>query len=368
MVQASEVRKSPRFRVTLQVQITGVDEAAVLRSGDISSTGLFLEIDHDVGRIGSMQRLEIRADDGSCSVILLARVVRIASVEDFWKGRTVAGVALQFMFVEEPGLDILRNTARPANESATLRGLLKYLVKKDAAKHGIEVQSWRGTVRTQQGEQAAELHEVSPRGMAIETDYPVEIGQVIRVEMPALADASRSSFAGQVTSCEPMRAKLGRSERYRVVVRFEAADGTGESEPAGESIDAAFEALLHAVTSLAPPPDFASRVRHLAGELSRISLISVITLCQIERVTGSLLLKNGTSSIRAFLQNGELIDALVAGRDVDPRAAMKEVIGWSDGTFEVEFEQVVRPNRIGLPTSALLFDLAREMDEASRKG
>jgi hypothetical protein len=370
-VSANEVRKSPRFRATLRVHITGVDDRSVLRAGDISSTGLFLEIDHDVGAIGSMQRVQLSAEDGSCPVIVLARVVRIASVEDFWKGRTVAGVALQFMFVEEPSVDAAdagSNTARPANESATLQGLLKYLVKRDAAKHGLEVQSWRGTVSSQQGEQPAELHQVSPRGMAIETDYPVDIGTVIRVEMPTPADASPSSFSGQVTGCEPVRAKLGRAERYRVVVRFESEDSSPLSErPAGESMDAAFEALLHAVTSLAPPPHSALRVRHLAGELSRISLISVITLCQIERVTGSLLLRNGTSSIRAFLQEGELVDAVVAGREVDPRAALKEVIGWRDGSFEVAFEPCEGPNRIGLPTSALLLDLVREMDEEGRK-
>lgn len=339
----------------------------MLRAGDISSTGLFLEIDRDVGRIGSMQRLELRAEDGNCPVVLLARVVRIASVEDFWKGRTVAGVALQFMFVEEPGVDARRNTARPANESATLQTLLKYLVKKDAARHGIAVQSWRGSVRTEQGEQSAELHEVSPRGMAIETDYPVEIGTTIRVEMPTPADDLRSSFSGQVTACEPMRAKLGRSERYRVMVRFESSTKAPPKGPAGDTMDAAFEALLHAVTSLAPPPDSALRVRHLAGELSRISLISVITLCQIERITGSLLLKSGTSSIRAYMKDGEIVDAVVEGRDVDPRAAMKEVISWSDGAFEVAFEKVERANRMGLPTSALLLDLAREMDETAHR-
>ncbi len=366
-MQASEVRKSPRFRVTLHVQITGVDERAVLRTGDISSTGLFIEIDHDVGLIGSMQRIEISDQERSSPVVMLARVVRIASVEDFWKGRTVAGVALQFMFVEEPGADARRNTAKPANESATLQALLKHLVKRDAARHGVEVQSWRGTVCTQQGERSAELHEVSPRGMAIETDYPVEIGQVIRVEMPTPADISRSSFTGEVTSCEPMRAKLGHAERYRVLVRFESTAKAPVEACEGESMDAAFEALLHAVTSLAPPPDSALRVRHFAGELSRISLISVITLCQIERVTGSLLLKNGTSSIRAFIQEGEIVDALVTGRDVDPRSAMKEVIAWKDGSFEVAFEQVTRSNRMGLPTSALLLDLAREMDEAAAR-
>jgi len=364
-VAQSEVRKSPRFRVTLSVLITGVDEQKVLRSGDISSSGLFLEIDREVGRIGSMQRVELCAEDGSCPVVLLARVVRIASVEDFWKGRTVAGVALQFMFVEEPGADLRRSTARPASESQNLQLLLKQLVQRNAARHGIELQNWRGTARTHQGDQAAQVQELSPRGMAIETNYAVEIGEVIRVEMPGAADKKRPSFSGKVAACDPLRPKPGLPQRFRVMVRFGEPPKPSPSKVAGASMDDAFEALLSAVTSLAPPPGSAGR--HLAGELSRISLISVVTLCQIERVTGSLLLKNGTSVIRAFLQEGEVVDALVEGREVEARAAVREVVGWSDGTFEVVFEPVTRPHRIGVPTSALIFDLARELDELAHR-
>lgn len=364
----SEVRKAPRFRITLHVQITGVDAAPVLRAGDISSSGLFLELDRDVGKIGSMQRMSLSADDGSHEVVLLARVVRIASVEDFWKGRTVAGVALQFMFVEEPDVDPRRNTARPASESQHLHALLKYLVQRDAERHGVELQAWRGTARTAQGEHAVELQEMSPRGMAIETDYPVEVGGVIRLEMPASGTApSRAPFSGEVMACAPVRAKPGQRERYRVLVRFPQADAVGRGRAtSGESIDGAFEALLNAVTSLAPPPESALRTHHLAGELSRISLPSVLTLCQIERVTGVLSLKHGTSTIRAYVRQGDLVDAVVEGRDVNPRAALKEVIAWRDGSFEMTFEPVLRDNRMGMSTSALLIDLARELDEASR--
>jgi len=351
----------------LHVQITGVDALPVLRAGDISSTGVFLELDRDVGKIGSMQRMCLSAGDGTHEVVLLARVVRIASVEDFWKGRTVAGVALQFMFVEEANVDARRNTARPANESQALHTLLKYLVRRDAAPHGVEVRSWRGTARTEQGDHAAELQEMSPRGMAIETDYPVEIDSVIRLEMPGPVQGVRPSFAGQVTSCAPMREKPGRRERYRVLVRFDLhAGGLPSRTPAGESIDGAFEALLNVATSLAPPSDASLRTRHLAGELSRISLLSVLTLCQIERVTGVLCLQSGTSTIRAFVRQGDLVDASVEGRDVHPRAALKEVLLWHDGSFEMTFEPVERENRMGAPTSALLIDLARELDEAGR--
>ncbi len=363
----ADVRKSPRFRVTLRTQITGVDDAPVLRCGDISSSGLFLEADRDVGRIGSMQRLELSAEDGSCPLVLLARVVRIASVEDFWKGRTVAGVALQFMFVEEPGTDTRCNTARPACESVPLQDLLKQLIHQDAARYGVEVQSWRGTLLTEQGGRAATLHEMSPRRMAIETDRPVELGEIIRVEMPGPPEHERPSFAGEVAACQPMRARPGQRERYRVIVQFGPPTPRGAPRVSA-SIDDAFEALLSAVTSPPAPTDTEVDTRHLAGELSRISLFSVVTLCQLERVTGSLMLKDGISTIRVYIEAGELVDAVAEGRDLAPRAVLKEVIAWNRGSFEVVFGQISRAHRLTMATSALLLDLAQELDETTRTG
>jgi hypothetical protein len=135
----------------------------------------------------------------------------------------------------------------------------------------------------------------------------------------------------------------------------------------GESMDDAFASFMDALSSLAPP-DMASHahVRHLAGELSRISLLSLLTLCQMERVTGLILLTNGTSRTRAYLHEGELVDAAIDGRDVSPRSALQEVVGWREGHFEVVEDAVRRENRFGVSTTILLIDLAREFDEAGR--
>jgi hypothetical protein len=132
-------------------------------------------------------------------------------------------------------------------------------------------------------------------------------------------------------------------------------------------MDDAFASFLDALSSLAPPPATpVQSARHLAGELSRISLISLLTLCQMERVSGVIQLTSGTSRVKAFVHEGELIDALIEGRDVTPRSALREVLGWKEGHFEVLATTTLRPNRFGVPTTAVLIDLAREMDEAGR--
>jgi hypothetical protein len=296
---------------------------------------------------------------------VLARVVRVATVDDYWRGRTIAGIAFQFLFCEEAGPN--GPVAKPANQSAPLEQFLRHVVERDARQQGLAVQNWRGTLRTRGGEQAAAVSGLNLRGMAIETDYAVAAGETIRVEMPGAGERKRLSFDGKVLDCSEAGRGPSGAPRYRVTVTFgEVAPPSAPSGVAGESMDDAVASLLRAFTSLAPPPEDPSRARHLAGELSRISLVSVVTLCQIERVTGLLSLTSGTSRVRAYLRDGELVDASIEGRDVSARSALSEVITWKEGQFEVLSDDILRPDRLGVSTTMLLIDLAREMDEAGR--
>jgi hypothetical protein len=241
-------------------------------------------------------------------------------------------------------------------------------VERDARQQGLAVQHWRGTLRTRAGEQLAAVSAVNLRGMAIETDYAVATGETIRVEMPGVGQRKRLSFDGTVLECSELGLSPTGAPRYRVTVTFgDLPEADAPSPVAGESMDDAFASLLRAFTSFAPPPEEApSGARHLAGELSRISLVSVLTLCQIERVSGLLLLTSGTSRVRAYLHEGELVDASIEGRDVSARSALSEVITWKDGHFEVLSDNTPRPDRLGVPTTMLLIDLARELDESRR--
>ncbi len=358
------MRRAPRFKVHLRVQISGVDTVPIGRSGDISISGLFLDIDRDVGPIGSMQRLLLSTDDGREEICVLARVVRVAAIEDFWRGRSVAGIAFQFLFVEETCEDAPHKTARPANESMAIQGLLRRLVERSSAKQVVPMRNFRGTLRTPTGEQPTALSGLSPRGMALETDYAVAEGEVIRIDLPSHAGDTRIAFEGHVVECVPVAQVKGGPQRYRVVVRFEDLASNAPRSVAGDSMDDAFNALLDAFVSL-PPPSTDERSRHLSGELSRISFVSVLTLCQIERLTGVLHLASGTSAVRAYLRDGELIDAVIDGRDVPPRAALFEVLGWKEGTFEVAFDDVAREDVLQIGTAGILIDLARQIDEHS---
>jgi hypothetical protein len=119
------------------------------------------------------------------------------------------------------------------------------------------------------------------------------------------------------------------------------------------------------VTQPAPPP---ARRQHFAGDLAHVSLVSVLTLCELERATGVLCLKLSDHEVRCYLRDGRLHDAERVGAN-DPQTAeqaLRPVLEWQGGTFELLFEPMTRPDRVGKPIGALLLNLMHALDEARR--
>ena len=48
------------------------------------------------------------------------------------------------------------------------------------------------------------------------------------------------------------------------------------------------------------------------------------------------------------------------------RDALLRVMRWKDGRFEFSFREIEGPDRMGVPTTALMLDLARLQDELGR--
>ncbi len=364
----SELRRAPRFKATLRVQIIGVDTASVVRRGDLSASGIFIDIDREIGPLGSMQRLLLQEENGKNAVTVLAQVVRVATVEDFWKGRSIAGVALQFLFEEEVAGAGRAPTSRPAAESERLAQLIRALMEQAARQGGVPVQGWRGNVDAGAGRSAAALQDLDVRGLVLETERAVEKGRSIRIELPGATDEETLTLEGRVVDCTPDEGAPG---RFRARVAFAATtpeDDDSEPPPSGmgETMGAAFSSLLEAVSHARVPAVKPGGKKHLAGELARVSLVSVLTLCQLEQVTGVLTLEDGAQRrVRVFLRQGDVVD--VEGDPAGARAALGAALGFTSGTFAVEFTAVDRPRRIAESTTALVLDLAREHDERRSK-
>ena len=67
-----------------------------------------------------------------------------------------------------------------------------------------------------------------------------------------------------------------------------------------------------------------------------------------------------------FVREGRILDveSEIPGSS---KQALGNLLGWSDGVFEFQFQKVERDDAIGQPTAVLLLDLARQSDEASRQ-
>lgn len=332
------------MRVQLMVAITGVNEDAVLRRGDISATGLYLEINHDVGPMGSLQRMVLtHVDDPTATVTVLARIVRIAAIDDFWKGRVVVGVAFHFLF-QAP--------------SSGVRELVGQLAKGTLAsgqslelEHGLEIEGQGGVRR------AGALTGLSPSELVLETTFPVPVGEAIWLRGQDGAGESKR-LCGRAVETRPC---AGETKRYRTVVSFPETPRTGVSakESIAEAIDGVLTKVLEAEPSEFPP------TRHLGGALARVSVTSVLTLCAQERTTGIVSLQRGPDRAQIFLRAGEVVD--VDGPSPGaPRESLRALLGWTTGEFELEVAEVDRPDRVGVPITALLLDLLREIDERAR--
>jgi CheY-like chemotaxis protein len=129
-----------------------------------------------------------------------------------------------------------------------------------------------------------------------------------------------------------------------------------------------------------PPPDAAPSEGSgphvgLLGRLEQVGLSGLLTLLEMERKTGVLVLvrdqggdlPRGPTS-RVLLRRGRVISAVledVADGPVDAECVY-QMLEWSAGSFEFNEAPVNTPDRIGTTTSHLLMEGARRIDESGR--
>ena len=357
----SERRAAPRLRTKLRVGIAGIDKVPVIREGDLSVSGVYFDLDVDVGDVGTLHQLVLVSEDGEIGVTVLARLVRLMSTDDFWRGRIVEGAAFQFLS-EERGGDA---TPVPAPESPRILELVKYATAHALDEDASLEHRWEGTVEGGEGRRAARVESLSLQGMVLDTDFPLPVGEVVTVELPDPESGHRLAFKGRAIESDATIDEDGRGS-YRTDVRFDERrlmDEAGE----GRTISDALDLLVRRTLPPAPGVEAATGGA-FSGDLSHVSLMSVFTLCTLERLTGVLYLTRGDDEVRAYFRQGRIVDVDVdAGpkeaTDAGARELLIDVVGWGEGHFRVSVEDVDRPDRIDRDTNALLIDVARERDE-----
>ena len=105
----------------------------------------------------------------------------------------------------------------------------------------------------------------------------------------------------------------------------------------------------------------------LRGELDKIGLSSVLTLLEMERQSGILLIERGPRTSRVYFRKGRVIRAEADDPRLSGAAAVYEVLGWNAGTFDLLIGEVGGIDEIQTSTTFLLMEGARRTDEANEK-
>jgi hypothetical protein len=156
-------------------------------------------------------------------------------------------------------------------------------------------------------------------------------------------------------------------------VRPETATPSPPPAQASKSADddgvaGVLEDLLSAL--ILPPEKEASKSRRdfLSGKLAQVRLPTLLSLIEMERMTGKLVVRAGMEEARLYVADGVVLDVEPLGPNESRRARIGALMAWEDGSFELNGEPVTRPNRVNMRTTALILDLAREADEAIKGG
>lgn len=103
----------------------------------------------------------------------------------------------------------------------------------------------------------------------------------------------------------------------------------------------------------------------LRGELDKVGLVTLLTILEMERRSGVLLVQKGRELGRLYVRDGQVVRARIEGaRRPAGVEAVYAVLAWPEGQFELWQAEVEGKDEIGQRTAFLLMEGMRRMDEA----
>lgn len=106
----------------------------------------------------------------------------------------------------------------------------------------------------------------------------------------------------------------------------------------------------------------------LGGDLSQVGLSSLLTLLEMERKSGILVLHDETSKTtgRIFLRDGRVISARLDGKSSPiNQECVYHMLQWFSGVFEFDQTEVEMKDEIATSTTHLLMEGAKRVDESA---
>ena len=105
--------------------------------------------------------------------------------------------------------------------------------------------------------------------------------------------------------------------------------------------------------------------RAFSGSLADMGVVDLVQTFEMSRKTGTIRFTQPSGeTARVYFREGKILDAEL-GRLVGEHAFYR-LLNWQEGTFEIDFAPVDRPNRIQTSTQGALMEGMRRIDECGR--
>lgn len=114
------------------------------------------------------------------------------------------------------------------------------------------------------------------------------------------------------------------------------------------------------------PPPVAPRVPSMNGSLSDMSVATLLSMFELERRTGWLIVEGERERVRFELLDGAVVRGRIGDRAEDPLEVLRAAIGWRVGTFSFCPVAVVAGPYPARSVGAMLLEASHQNDEAVR--
>jgi hypothetical protein len=91
---------------------------------------------------------------------------------------------------------------------------------------------------------------------------------------------------------------------------------------------------------------------------------AVLQICHLNQLTGVLVARRGSQSVRIAFRHGQVVSAVSPDREGP--LVVYDFIGWPQGQFEFDRDAVIEGASIAAEFNALLLEGCRRLDERRR--
>jgi uncharacterized protein (TIGR02266 family) len=358
-------RFAPRRPLHLQVEFESFDEFVSAYTLNVSRTGMFIPTEKFLP-IGAVVSLDLALPEGGPKIKALARVAYVLDAAKARDTGRVPGMGMEFLDVDGvPFADqiaqYLDDKASAVSDQRRRRPRATVLVIDDSdSQRMAAIQCLRSSgfevLSASDGLEGlgAAIRE-RPDVILSDVNMPRMDGWKLLRMIRARPNLANTPLIFLTTQSDD----VARLKGYRLGV-----DDFLAKPFQGAELVARVERVLQRSRAQAG----AGGNRALRGDLSQVALPSVLSLAEMERRTGSLLLVREDETITLLLKEGAVVRIDLPPRHADKKGIDRffHALSWTEGQFELSAIDVDVADELQLPISFVLLEHARQQDEGQR--